>query len=154
MFPYEIAACLPPCSKHHRCRRARRGNPKKHTNRMHVHTHSTNRRLRITEHPFLRLTVSCSAINQFESLPWCPISSRNTCDLKRVRSDHPLGELSSGREVPPEPPENWLNINRRSREISSQLVDDCCLIRTTTRVDSVWTLVCKNTQRPIQRCVF
>ena len=50
----------------------------------------------------------------------------------RVRSDRPLGELSSGREVPPEPPENWLNLNRRSRDISSQLSDDFrrCLIKT------------------------
>ena len=36
--------------------------------------------------------------------------------LKRVRSDHPLGWLSSGREVPSAPPENWLTINRRSQK--------------------------------------
>ena len=49
----------------------------------------------------------------------------------RDRSDRPLGELSSGREVPPEPPENWLNLNRRSRDISGQLSDDFrrCLIK-------------------------
>ena len=34
---------------------------------------------------------------------------------KRVRSDRPLGGLSSGREVPSAPPENWLTINRRSQ---------------------------------------
>ena len=52
-------------------------------------------------------------------------------DGKRDRSDRPLGELSSGREVPPEPPENWLNLNRRPRDISSQLSDDFrrCLIK-------------------------
>ena len=34
---------------------------------------------------------------------------------KRVRSDHPLGGLSSGWEVPSAPPENGLTINRRSQ---------------------------------------
>jgi hypothetical protein len=39
--------------------------------------------------------------------------------------------LSSGREVPSGPPENWLRINRRCRDISSQLSDDFrrCLIK-------------------------
>ena len=61
----------------------------------------------------------------------CPPRQRTSVG-KRVRSDRPLGELSSGREVPPEPPENWLNLNRRSSDISSQLSDDLrrCLIKT------------------------
>ena len=61
-------------------------------------------------------------------------SQKDEKDRKRVRSDRPLGELSSGREVPPEPPENWLNINRQSRDISSQLSDDFrrCLIKLAT----------------------
>ena len=43
----------------------------------------------------------------------------------------PLGRAEFRAGTQPEPPENWLNINRRSRDISSQLIDDFrrCLIK-------------------------
>jgi len=72
---------------------------------------------------------------------WAFSYERGTPVKQTVRSDRPLGELSSGREVPPEPPENWLNLNRRSRDIYSQLSDDFrrCLIKQTAA--AVWRWV-------------